>query len=946
VLDGLDEVPANSNRSDLVTAVNDFISELRQVGADLFVVATSREQGYAGEFSEGVVALRHILPLSSVRALQYVKKYADARFGQSNPDKARDIAAKLREIAARPLTAQLMGSPLQVTFMATVVAARGDPGENRWQLFEGYYRTIYDRERQKAVPPYDTVLSNQQVTIDRLHHDIGFWLQYCGEMTGGTAASVPIGAFAELVDAYLTELGREGPDKDELSKLITDAARQRLVFLTSRVAGELSFDVRSLQEYMAAECLMSGEPELVKARLRSIAPAPYWRNVLLFAVSRCFADTHSRHLQDAVRILCEDLNGPADQLLYATKAGSELAIDIMQSGAVAENPNHSRHLARIGLALISRPYLILNPQQGPSIDQRLALIYRDFLESEYNDKLQLLVGQLIFRRTLGAWPLLLRLASAGIQWASTLLEEHWPRDIDQFKVLYEAASDLARSPCLRRRFEEFLFALSPAEAFPISHSSPGTNLLSETCPLLNHHDCQCREVLIPVRSPGSHAEGCEFNLFSVHQPKQKVDELLDQTSHMPQAHPGWLPYILAKDFLLSPTPQTLAEILTRCADGGWKPSDTPWVSSLPWPLAACLSGAESSADLRTMATWLQQGDAGTTNEWSAAEERWSAEGLSLNDLGKNRKQLNDIDRHFEKHSIPEFGLGSFTYHSYPDSFIRDLFRAAQERPAGQGRRMLWWFLRDAALCSRGFADCVDPSELRTALENGDCTGWWENDIVVLPENSTRISAWLDFFEWLGRSDILSPSYPVERRARLGNDNDWCETFQRAFLTGTSRCPESLAFVRRDVSTRLGLLRLLGRLASRGRKMNLIPCEMLNLPAGSDPRFKLAALLVRIAKPKCVLDDAESLANEVISLLEPPAEKGAADLLFRAIESHLSDNGRLITFLLHLHETLPTEMVLEVAKCESLLRGVLRSRASALQSREELRKLKLPVVEEG
>ena len=91
-----------------------------------------------------------------------------------------------------------MTSPLQVTFMATVVAARGKPGENRWQLFSNYYRTIYDRELQKAVPPYSEVLGLHQPTIDRLHHDVGFLLQFRGETTGGTDATMPMAEFEGL----------------------------------------------------------------------------------------------------------------------------------------------------------------------------------------------------------------------------------------------------------------------------------------------------------------------------------------------------------------------------------------------------------------------------------------------------------------------------------------------------------------------------------------------------------------------------------------------------------------------------------------------------------------------------------------------------------------------------------------------------------------------------
>ena len=217
--------------------------------------------------------------------------------------------------------------------MATIVAARGDPGEDRWKLFDSYYRTIYDRERQKAVPPYDAVLSKHQSLIDRLHHDIGFLLQFYGESSSNEAVSISKAHFRQLVDSYLAEDGYEGSDRTALRDLVVEAAHERLIFLTSRTVDELSFEVRSLQEYMAAECLMNGEPGVVRTRLRAVAATPYWRNVFLFAAGNCFADVRTRHLQDAIRVLCVDLDDSNDGLVAATYSGADLALDVLQSGA-------------------------------------------------------------------------------------------------------------------------------------------------------------------------------------------------------------------------------------------------------------------------------------------------------------------------------------------------------------------------------------------------------------------------------------------------------------------------------------------------------------------------------------------------------------------------------------------------------------------------------------
>jgi len=62
VLDGLDEVPASSNRQQVMQAVRDFISiEAHGVDADLLVLATTRPQGYSDEFDPSLY--RH-LPLA------------------------------------------------------------------------------------------------------------------------------------------------------------------------------------------------------------------------------------------------------------------------------------------------------------------------------------------------------------------------------------------------------------------------------------------------------------------------------------------------------------------------------------------------------------------------------------------------------------------------------------------------------------------------------------------------------------------------------------------------------------------------------------------------------------------------------------------------------------------------------------------------------------------
>lgn len=927
ILDGLDEVPATSNRRDLVKTVDDFLAEARQMGTDIFVMATSRHQGYAGEFSDGVVALRHVLPLSPVRAMRYVEEYAKARFADCDPQKAQEVIAKLRESIKRRLTSQLMGSPLQVTFMATVVAAKGDPGEDRWQLFDSYYRTIYDRERQKAVPPYDIVLSKQQPTIDRLHHDIGFWLQYRGEMAGGTAVSLTIDIFEKLVDSYLGEIGREGSEKQRLVTLITDAARHRLVFLTSRVAGELSFDVRSLQEYMAAECLTSGDPELVKIRLEAIAPAPYWRNVFLFAASKCFVDTRSRHLQDTIRLLCEDLNNSQDHLIAATKSGSELALDILQSGAVAENPNYSRQLARNSLGLLQQPYLPGGSEDGTPADQRLAGIYHNDLENVFREIVRLQIGQTDFKRTLGTWPLLLRLCKENVLWAHDLLKSHWPSEPDQIKCILSVISTLEFTPFVRDRISDFLQVLSPSEAFPlivnIHYQLEINDLLDALIKLINRIHSIRTKIFIHVPDV---SEGFRINIVSIQQ-NGELNAIYEKFSEMIQPHPGWLPYILAFNFLNRPNRETLAQILDKCADGGWKPDDNDYyLSYLPWPLSNALMVAKSNDDLRSIAKKQKKSDTNGDNDWVIAEQRWVSEGIPLNKFIENALQDNPLSISADGcKSIFEYGSWGITHITYPDSFIRTICDTAQKIKSRKTKYHLTWLLCQVGSFSNNLTKFIEPAQLKALFDNSyEKKMLWTENYVNKPLDLQKFDEWLDFYDWLGRSDILYHNL-FETRS-----NEWCDIFQEAFVSKKNQ---------------LGLLRMLGRLSSSGDTMKLIPPYMLNLSQFSEPRFKLAALLVRISQRDLKPDEVQVLADEAVNLLFPLAEEHADSLLFRTIEVHLEGNDAICNLILRLREKMPPEVPLGIAKCEKLLRRLVKSQSSRLQNSGELRKLQLPVLPE-
>ena len=184
---------------------------------------------------------------------------------------------------------------------------------------------------------------------------------------------------------------------------------------------------------------------------------------------------------------------------------------------------------------------------------------------------------------------------------------------------------------------------------------------------------------------------------------------------------------------------------------------------------------------------------------------------------------------------------------------------------------------------------------------------------------------IEFYDICG----LAPTFWISEVS--SNSGSWGKKLERAFMLE----PE-----------RLGLLRLLSRCVSNGYVLDRVPLGFLSEAIYSDRRIGLAALLIGLSNANLRMTEAQEFASWAARLLEPPAEPDAADLLFRTIETHLARVPALESLLIALRETLPSSVELGVARCEGLLRSILRRRLSGLQHPGRLAEFKLPDLETG
>jgi hypothetical protein len=617
ILDGLDEVPASSNRSDVITEITNFWDEANSSNADIFMLITTRPQGYNEDLSPGLYHHRWLMPLSPGQALHYAHRLIPVRY-RNDPSRQNRILERLQTATEEPAVARLMTSPLQVTIMAALVDKIGEPPQDRWQLFNDYYGVIYDREREKRVPTA-AVLNSHRADVDAIHQDVGLVLQTESESRGSAEALLTRARLNLLIRARLDEQGHANAELDDLCGKIITAAMQRLVFLVGRKDEEVGFEIRSLQEFMAAEALMRGGETAVQVRLRHVARFSHWRNVFLFAAGKCFVSAPHQHLRDTILTICEQLNrGIDDDIDKATLSGSRLALDLLEDGIARNQPRYRRHLLEIAFGVLDTPLSDLNDKLVSYYEERFDDLYREALLVRIrNDQ-----GE----RSLSAWHLLVTLIERGVSWAGELADAHWPAERDfQYKIFSTFRRIELSTRWSRNKVADVVLHSKPSKADLLVNMLP---IEARRHSLLFHVASDLKNGWsgrIPLKIDG--LEDCfRFALTPID------STLFEGVAYVDDCSPGWSVIQAGARFASNPTHPSLARELRKIAFQLNLAEVRPYSSDLPWPLGSCLTYADSSEELFVIADRIERGELGTYFDWKAAERRLNKNGVLLEDL--------------------------------------------------------------------------------------------------------------------------------------------------------------------------------------------------------------------------------------------------------------------------------------------------------------------------
>jgi hypothetical protein len=372
VLDGLDEVTEPSVRATVIQRVVSFVNEAEGDDCDTFVLLTTRPIGYTENISPDQFRTLSLADLTADEAVAYGTAVTNLRL-RDDEERRRTVVKRLEEAAESESFRHLLRTPLQVLILTIIIdSSSGNLAPDRFNLFWGYYDTVYTRERNKRTT-LRTLLRDHKPQITKLHERVGFELQRRSEDGDRSYAALTEDELRRIVRDILGAAGHQpGTAGDDLLERILTAATQRLVLIAPRGQHGFGFDVRPLQELSAARHLTNGEFELVADRLRAIAANPHWRNTWIFAAGRIFVDGQD-HLLSQLAELVETLDEDAARRLgRVVPVGPRLALDLLDDGMARSWPIYNNRLLERGMSVLNEP----RPPDLPAIT-RVLLRYAD-----------------------------------------------------------------------------------------------------------------------------------------------------------------------------------------------------------------------------------------------------------------------------------------------------------------------------------------------------------------------------------------------------------------------------------------------------------------------------------------------------------------------------------------------------------------------------------------
>lgn len=705
ILDGLDEVPPSGERQSVVNAIAAFQTEVIDQKADVLTLVTTRPQGYNNDLDKLHWEHWILQELPAERAIAYATALGEIRYPLDSY-RREEILKAVSSATQKQATARLMISPLQVTIMYLIVDTGGSVPVARWNLFNEYFEILKKRERAKG-STNQKILELNWSHLGPIHQRAGLVLQTDSEHVGGALSYLDADRFKLMLYSFLET---EGFNHDDLHHRVSELiklALQRLVLLCSREEGRISFDVRSLQEFMAASALTSGSDIDVENRLAHISALSHWRHTFLIAVSRCFADDKLHHLRSRMVALPRVLDSiVVEELAYS---GPILSLEMLVDGIGSDQPKSRRLLAQHALELLAAGVDEYDDRISQIIDEQTVDIFKATLIKGVNS------GGLNPRH-LSSWRLLLSLAKKFPEKFLPIAEQNFPEAPSAVvEILSATTHPLPNTFLIKKSFDAILRCSAKEFSESIllfrkrfKRHNKLANFGAGSYASLDFFS-ETENGLLSIGLLASEGRSvANLKVVSITGFPSKFTSILP-------SHSSWKYLKAVSIFSKAPSKSTLIDIFVLIQSAEDYEEIRKLDVYVPWPVATIFKSLDNYLDLPRVVGEIAAGDFGDLVIWQDIESRWVANGFTLADLLKFGNAGLEISS-FENIGLPYFSrYGVSTDKTKCLEIIKILLPIVQQYTNSVNSVLISDVTQFIAIGAEGVVDAIDFASSRDFL---------------------------------------------------------------------------------------------------------------------------------------------------------------------------------------------------------------------------------------
>jgi HEAT repeat protein len=291
LLDGLDEVPEEGKRDEVVRYIENFLGQFERNRA----IITSRPAGYRRDFFRTDEFPHYeVQPFDDAKIEEFINRWYDSRIKEDKPE-AEGCKDSLRKALSDNARIKLLArNPLLLTIITLIHRYRAILPKQRHELYDKAVETLLKSWDAKRDLSHHKVLKYLELDdLRRLMESVAYWIHTqasTGDKEGGTL--IDRDELIEQLSQEIKALKQIKPyEAKEEAKRFVNFIQERTGLFNEQGRDCYAFVHKTFQEYLCAQEIIyqadnEDDFDIILNHIQDHLHKPHWREVLLLLIAQ------------------------------------------------------------------------------------------------------------------------------------------------------------------------------------------------------------------------------------------------------------------------------------------------------------------------------------------------------------------------------------------------------------------------------------------------------------------------------------------------------------------------------------------------------------------------------------------------------------------------------------------------------------------------------------